>query len=110
MGARGFEPRTSPLSGVRSSRLSYAPAFSGDGPILSSRWGESTDLRTRVVLSDERNPHDSTAYPDVGHPRRTVLTDPMSENGSGPGCRTGASATRRGKAAFECRGQQVLEL
>ncbi len=25
MGARGFEPRTSPLSGVRSSRLSYAP-------------------------------------------------------------------------------------
>src|SRR5262249_42191522 len=25
MGARGIEPRTSPLSGVRSSRLSYAP-------------------------------------------------------------------------------------
>jgi hypothetical protein len=25
VGARGFEPRTSPLSGVRSSRLSYAP-------------------------------------------------------------------------------------
>ncbi len=28
MGARGFEPRTSPLSGVRSSRLSYAPESS----------------------------------------------------------------------------------
>gem|GEM_PF-4366402 len=26
MGARGFEPRTSPLSGVRSSQLSYAPS------------------------------------------------------------------------------------
>ena len=27
LGARGFEPRTSPLSGVRSSHLSYAPCL-----------------------------------------------------------------------------------
>src|SRR5579883_1711785 len=44
MGARGFEPRTSPLSGVRSSRLSYAPVLAGHGPILGIRPGESIGL------------------------------------------------------------------
>jgi hypothetical protein len=47
MGTRGFEPRTSPLSGVRSSQLSYAPVSrSPEVIILIGLARESTTYRT----------------------------------------------------------------
>src|SRR4051794_36578456 len=52
MGARGFEPRTSPLSGVRSSQLSYAPECTGHAPILSPCPGESTGFTAGLVQSN----------------------------------------------------------
>ncbi len=47
MGAPGVEPGTSPLSGVRSSHLSYAPNSIANS-ILSSDGSESTLLRRRT--------------------------------------------------------------
>lgn len=46
MGARRFELRTSPLSGVRSSQLSYAPVATKARPILVIRRSESTTLES----------------------------------------------------------------
>src|SRR5262245_32428519 len=63
MGARGFEPRTSPLSGVRSSRLSYAPDRAGHGPILGPRSGESTG--SSAGFMDSNRPRDPPAVASV---------------------------------------------
>src|SRR5262245_36511085 len=55
MGARGFEPRTSPLSGVRSSRLSYAPATRSRGT-------------SRILMPDRGA--STTQPPEIGPPGR----------------------------------------
>ncbi len=45
VGARGFEPRTSPLSGVRSSQLSYAPSQQGQIYLFQGSWSSAYRLK-----------------------------------------------------------------
>ena len=49
VGLGGLEPPTSRLSGVRSNRLSYRPAYSENGSLKTKQYVELTDVRPHLM-------------------------------------------------------------
>ena len=84
VGLGGFEPPTSPLSGVRSNQLSYRPLLSttlilGYWPIISLLYFyQTTCVNTRTFLKEVIQPHLPVGLPCYDFTpvmNHTVVTD-----------------------------------